>query len=90
MLNEGRQELCSYLGVVRKTISTASTNAEALREMMSKNLEALVVADQDNRLKGIAEREQILTKMVLDMTQYVVCYLNGPPWLSTVEDRDGL
>jgi predicted transcriptional regulator len=69
VLNEGRQELYSYPGVVRKTISTASTNAEALREMMSKNLEALVVTDEDNRLKGIAEREQILTKMVLDMTQ---------------------
>ena len=69
MLNEGRQELFSCLSVVRKTISTASTNAEALREMMAKNLEALVVTDEDNWLKGIAEREQILTKMVLDMTQ---------------------
>jgi CBS domain-containing protein len=69
VLNEERQELFSYPGVVRKTISTASTNAEALREMMAKNLEALVVTDQDNRLKGIAEREQILTKMVLDMTR---------------------
>jgi predicted transcriptional regulator len=69
VLTQGRQELFSYPGVVRKTISTASTNAEALREMMVKNLEALVVTDEDNRLKGIAEREQILTKMVLDMTQ---------------------
>ncbi len=69
VLNEGRQELFTYPGVVRKTISTRSTNAEALREMMAKNLEALVVTDEDNRLKGIAEREHILTRMVLDMTQ---------------------
>ncbi|MDQ3639076.1 MAG: CBS domain-containing protein, partial [Actinomycetota bacterium] len=59
----------TYPGVVRKTISTRSTNAEALREMMAKNLEALVVTDEDNRLKGIAEREHVLTRMVLDMTQ---------------------
>lgn len=69
VLNEGLQELFRYPGVVRKTISTRSTNAEALREMMAKDLEALVVTDEDNRLKGIAEREQILTKMVLDMTR---------------------
>ena len=69
VLNEGRQELFSYPGIVRKTISTSSTNAEALREMMAKDLEALVVTDEDSRLKGIAEREQILTKMVLDMTR---------------------
>ena len=69
VLNEGRQELFSYLGIVRKTISASSTNAEALREMMAKDLEALVVTNEDSRLKGIAEREQILTKMVLDMTR---------------------
>lgn len=69
VLNEGRQELFSYPGIVRKTISASSTNAEALREMMAKDLEALVVTDEDSRLKGIAEREQILTKMVLDMTR---------------------
>lgn len=69
VLNEGCQELFSYPGIVRKTISTSSTNAEALREMIAKDLEALVVTDEDSRLKGIAEREQILTKMVLDMTR---------------------
>ncbi len=52
VLNEGRQELFSYPGIVRKTISTSSTNAEALREMMAKDLEALVVTDEDSRLKG--------------------------------------
>ena len=36
---------------------------------MAKDLEALVVTDEDSRLKRIAEREQILTKMVLDMTR---------------------
>lgn len=60
-LNEGRQELFSYPGIVRKTISTRSTNVEALREMMAKNLDALIVTDEDNRLKGIAEREQLLS-----------------------------
>jgi CBS domain-containing protein len=68
-LNEGNHELLAYPGLVRKTISIRSTNADALREMNAKNIEALVVTDEDNRLKGIAEREQVLTKMMLDLTQ---------------------
>lgn len=69
LLNEGRQELLTYPGVVRKTISIRSSNADALREMNAKNLDALVVTDEDNRLTGIAEREQVLSKMMLDLTQ---------------------
>lgn len=54
MLNEERQELFYYPSIVRKPISTSSINAEALREMMAKDLEALVVTYEDSRLKGIA------------------------------------
>lgn len=68
-LNEGRQQLLAYPGVVRKTISIRSTNVEALRETSAKNIDALVVTDEDNRLKGIAEREQVLSKMMFDLTQ---------------------
>jgi len=68
MINEGRAELLSYPGVERRTISIQSTNAEALREMTVKNIEALVVTDENNRLAGIVERDLILSRMVLALT----------------------
>lgn len=67
--NGNSQALCSFPGVVSKTISTQSTNAEALQEMLQQNLEALVVIDEDKHLKGVAEREQILSKMMLALTK---------------------
>jgi len=52
---------------VGETILTHSTNAEARREMMRQNLEALVVTDENNQLMGIVEREQILSRMMLSL-----------------------
>lgn len=69
-INEGRLfELFRYPGLVRKVINTQSTNAEALREMMSQNLEALVVTDENNKLVGVVEREQILSRMMLSLVR---------------------
>jgi predicted transcriptional regulator len=53
---------------VSKAISTKSTNAEALREMIERNSRFLVITDENNRLKGIVEREQVIGKMVLALT----------------------
>lgn len=69
-INRGSsEELFSYPGVVKDTISTQSTNAEALREMTKQNLEALVVIDEKRGLKGVVERDQVLSKMMLALTQ---------------------
>jgi hypothetical protein len=69
VINEGSKDLFYFPGVVRKTISIRSTNAEALREMVAHNLDAIAVTDETNRLRGIAEREQVLGRMVLALTQ---------------------
>lgn len=69
VINKGLPELFYYPGVVRKTISASCTNAEALREMTEKNIEALVVTDENNRLQGIVERDQVLSRMVLALSQ---------------------
>jgi len=69
-INEGEiRELRQYPGVVTRTISTKSTNLDALREMTAQNLEALIVIDEDQRLKGVVEREQILSKLLLGMAR---------------------
>lgn len=70
MVNQGNiRDLVRYPGVVTETISTDSTNEDALREMMRQNLEALVVIDKDRRPKGVVEREQVLSRMMLALTK---------------------
>jgi CBS domain-containing protein len=65
-INEGNlPTLLSYPGMVQTNITTSTTNAEALRQMVNKNLGAVVVTDTNNRLVGVAEREQVLTKLML-------------------------
>jgi hypothetical protein len=68
LINEKDQklnrELLTYPGLVLNTISTQSTNGEALRKMVHHNLETLPVVDSD-RMKGIVEREQVLSRIVL-------------------------
>ena len=69
VINHGfKQELFSYPGVVRETIHMQSTNADALRKMTRLNLGALLVIDESEVLRGIVEREQILTRMMLSLT----------------------
>jgi CBS domain-containing protein len=68
VINEGRlQDLYRYPGVEKETISTKSSNVEALRQMTTHNLEALVVIDEDRRLKGVVEREQVISKIMLTL-----------------------
>jgi hypothetical protein len=69
VINDGDAKLFQYASVVRKSISTRSTHAEALREMIDRNIEAMVVTDETKHLKGIAEREQILSTMMLALTE---------------------
>jgi hypothetical protein len=69
-VNQGRKsELFRYPGLVREAIRTQSTNAEALREMMRQNLEALIVTDENDRLAGVVEREQVLSRMMLSLVR---------------------
>lgn len=70
VVNDNRiQDLYRYPGVVRDTISTKSTDIEALQEMTKQNLEALVVIDENRQLKGVIEREQVIGKIILTLVQ---------------------
>jgi predicted transcriptional regulator len=69
-VNQGQiAQVLRYPGVVKRTISTKSTNAEALREMQEQNIEALVVIDDQQKLRGVVEREQVLGRMMLSLVR---------------------
>lgn len=70
IINGGRlRDLQAFPGVVTRTITTSTNNLDALREMTSQNLEALVVIDAKKQLKGIVLREQILSKLFLGLSK---------------------
>jgi hypothetical protein len=60
-------ELLDLPGVMTRTISTRATNMDALREMTEHNLDAILVLDDECKLKGEIEREQVLSKLMLGM-----------------------
>jgi len=66
-INEGRVNDIRRYGAVTQTLSTKATNIQAIQEMTTRNLEALVVIDEEGRLKGVVEREQLLSKFILAM-----------------------
>lgn len=63
-----QQKLFEYPGILRDKVLPNVTNGEALRKMVESNLDLIVVVDENNRLKGVLEREQVLSKMVLTLT----------------------
>lgn len=67
-LNNGEvNALQQYPGIIQKTITTEMTNLEALEEMTRLNIEALIVIDEEGKLAGVVEREQILSKLMLSL-----------------------
>jgi CBS domain-containing protein len=64
-----REDLKRYPEVIFKTVSTKDTILNALNEMTAQNLEALVVIDENKRLKGVVERDQIQSELLLGMAK---------------------
>jgi signal-transduction protein with cAMP-binding, CBS, and nucleotidyltransferase domain len=68
-INNGQvRKLQRYPGLVTKTISIKVTHKQALQEMTDRNLEALVVIDENKRLRGVVELEQVLSQLMLALT----------------------
>lgn len=57
--------LLDYPQVDARLLRSQDTNAQALRQMRAQNLEALVVVDADGRLKGVVERDDVVSSMML-------------------------
>jgi len=62
------REVRSYPGMLRQIVPTSATNADALSAMTANNLGAIAVLDEDRRLRGVVEREQLVSKLVLSLT----------------------
>jgi hypothetical protein len=55
----------TFPGLIQATISPRSTNAEALQKMANSGLDAILVVDEDTKkIKGVVERDRILSAVV--------------------------
>jgi CBS domain len=64
-----QREIFRYPGILRNVINTEATNAEALAAMDQHGLGALAVVDEDRHVKGIVEREQLMSTLILSMVK---------------------
>jgi CBS domain-containing protein len=51
--------------MLRKVVSADATNAEALAAMNEYNLDAIAIVSENRRLRGVAQREQLVSKLVV-------------------------
>lgn len=63
------EDLFKYPAVLRAIVRPWQTNAEVLREMQMLNLDAILVIDEDYRVKSVIEREQVLSRIILAPTK---------------------
>jgi hypothetical protein len=61
-------EVFRYPGVLRKVLPARATNAEALSAMTALNLGAIAVVDDERHLRGVVEREQLMSRLLLSLT----------------------
>lgn len=60
--------VAAFPGMLTETVTTTSSNAEALEAMERANLDAVVVVDAAGRVPGVVERDRILARMVLALS----------------------
>ncbi|WP_108867515.1 CBS domain-containing protein [Aquimarina aquimarini] len=66
IVNDGvTQELNIFPGIILNKIMDSTRNIEALKEMDSNGLDELIVVDKKGRLKGVIQREDILSKLMI-------------------------
>lgn len=62
-------DLRQYPAVITQALSEGSNNYVALDEMRRRNLEVLVVVNNNRRVVGLLERDQVLARMVLSLSE---------------------
>lgn len=65
-INNGyKQGLMRRYELISETVRTTDTNMTALEKMARLKTDAIVVTDENNMLKGVVEREQIISEFIL-------------------------
>lgn len=62
-------ELTHFPGVVTKSLSSTASNRDALEFMAEANLDAAVVTDTDQHVKGLIERNQVMSTLILALAK---------------------
>jgi len=68
-ISEGRKDVLLRYGLVQETVKTTETNISILQKMTDLNIDVLIVTDEHRKLKGVVERTQILSKLILALTK---------------------
>jgi hypothetical protein len=70
IINQGKvSELWDFPGVQKRAISRKADSIQAVKEMTDRNLDAMVLLDEQEHVIGVVEREQVLSKLILAMAQ---------------------
>jgi CBS domain-containing protein len=64
---ENKAQVFRYPGMLKSVIPADTTNSQALDAMSRYGLGALAVVDDDRRVKGVVEREQLMSKLILSL-----------------------
>ena len=68
-VNEGsKKQLLSY-GLIEETAKPSDTNITALKLMTKLNMSVLIMESDDHMIRGVIEREQVLSKLILALTK---------------------
>jgi len=67
--NEDVAQVFRYPGMLKSVIPAETTNTQALDAMSRHGLSALAVVDDDRRIKGVVEREQLMSKLILSLAE---------------------
>jgi CBS domain-containing protein len=65
--HKNEAQVFRYPGMLKSVIPAETTNSEALEAMSAYGLSALAVVGDDRRVKGVVEREQLMSKLVLSL-----------------------
>jgi len=70
ILNEEKiEELASLPGIIDQTLPENASNIGALRRMADNRVEALVVVDGSHKPIGMVERDQLVPKLLVSLSQ---------------------
>lgn len=67
--HEEPKELSIFPGIILNKIEESTRNIEALKEMDKNNLNELIVVDAKGKLKGVIQREDILSKLMIALAE---------------------